>query len=202
MSRSNNHKLLLAIFLSLCAPTCFAEREDRDEPLHFEADQVAIEDAKKLSTFTGNVQMTQGTMQLRGDKIIVTKDKDGYTHGTVYGNTASFRQKRKGLNEYVEGSAERIEYDTRVEIINFYTQARVQRGLDEVRGEHITYNIKTEVFQVDSGDTNVAGKPPKRVRAVFLPKPKSSAESAVPPVNTPESRPGSAPTPSAPVPAQ
>lgn len=198
MSRSKN-KSLFAIFLSLglslWAPACFAERDDRDEPLHFEADQVAIDDAKKLSTFTGNVQMTQGTMQLRGDRIIVMKDKDGFAHGSVYGNTASFRQKRKGLNEYVEGSAERIEYDTRAETIHFYTQARVQRGLDEVRGEHITYNIKTEIFQVDSGDTNVAGKPPKRVRAVFLPKPKSGSNSTVAPGNTSEPMPGSAPAP-------
>ena len=189
MFRSKN-KLLFAIFLSLCTPTCFAERDDRDEPLHLEADQVAIDDAKKLSTFTGNVQMTQGTMQIRGDRIIVMKDKDGFAHGTVYGNTASFRQQRKGLNEFVEGNAERIEYDTRAEIINLYTQARVQRGLDEVRGEHITYNIKTEIFQVGSGTTDVAGTPPKRVRAVFLPKPKSGSASAVPPIN-----PGSAPAP-------
>ena len=164
------NKLVLAVFLSLCAPACFAELADRYKPLYLESDQVLIDDAHMTGTFTGNVQLTQGTMQIHGDKIIVIQDKDGFKHGTVFGNTASFRQKREGLNEYVEGYGERIEYDSRTDVVDFYGQARVKRGLDEVRGEHITYNIKTEIFQVSSAGP--AGTPPKRVRAVLQPKPK------------------------------
>src|SRR4030065_1755543 len=106
--RQPRNKLLLATFLLLCAPACFAERADRDKPLHLEADQVLIDDAQQTSTFIGNVKLTQGTMLIRGDKIVVVQDKDGFTHGTAYGNTASFRQKREGLDEYVEGYGERI----------------------------------------------------------------------------------------------
>ena len=166
------NKLLPLLLLLLCAPSCFAERADRDKPVHLESDQVLIDDAQQISTFTGNVQLTQGTMLIRGDKIIVAQDRDGFKHGTVYGNTASFRQKREGLDEYVEGDGERIEYDARAEVIDFYVQARVKRGLDEVRGEHITYNIKTEIFQVSNGGAGSADTPPKRVRAVLQPKPK------------------------------
>jgi lipopolysaccharide export system protein LptA len=188
MSRMNNN-LLLAAFLLLCMPACFAELADHDKPLLLEADQVLMDDANKISTFTGNVQLTQGTLLIRGDKIIVIQDNDGFKHGTVYGNIASFRQKREGLDEYVEGSGERIEYDTRAEVVDFYAQARVKRGLDEVRGEHITYNIKTEIFQVNSDGTSSAGAPPKRVRAVLQPKPKNTpkAPDALPvnPGNTP-----------------
>jgi lipopolysaccharide export system protein LptA len=173
MSRMKNN-LLPAIFLLLCMPTCFAERADRDKPLHLESDQVLMDDVKMTSTFTGNVQLTQGTMLIRGDKIIVIQDKEGFKHGTVYGNPASFRQKREGLDEYVEGDGERIEYDTRTEVVDFYEQSHVKRGLDELRGEHITYNVKTEIFQVNSDGTGSAGNPPKRVRAVLQPKPKSS----------------------------
>ena len=173
-------KFLLVALLLFCTSLCYAERADRDKPLHLESDQVLIDDAKKISTFTGNVQLTQGTMLIRGDKIVVIQDKDGFKHGTVYGNTANFLQKREGLDEYVEGNGERIEYDTRAEVIDFYVQARVKRGLDEVRGEHITYNIKTEIFQVDSGSASSVDTPPKRVRAVLQPKPKkgSTAPSA------------------------
>lgn len=166
------NKLLPLLLLLLCAPTCFAERADRDKPVHLESDQVLIDDAQQISTFTGNVQLTQGTMLILGDKIVVVQDKDGFKHGTSYGNPASFRQKREGMDEYVEGYGERIEYDTRAETVDFYTRARVKRNLDEVRGEHITYSAKTEVFQVDSGGTSSGNTPPKRVRAVLHPKPK------------------------------
>jgi len=191
MFRSRN-SLLLSILISLHTPASFAERADSDKPLHLESDQVLIDNAKKISTFTGNVQLTQGTMFIRGDKIVVTQDKDGFKHGTIYGNTASFRQKRQGMNEYVEGNGERIEYDSRSEAIDLYGQAQVKRGLDDVRGEHITYNIRTELFQVNSEEKNSAKTPPKRVRAVLQPKPKNnpatpSSPDALPgnPGNTP-----------------
>ena len=180
MSPKKNN-LLLAVLLLIYMPTCFAELADRNKPLHLESDQVLIDDANKISTFTGNVRLTQGTMLILGDKIIVIQDKDGFRHGTVYGNTATFRQKREGLDEYVEGSGERIEYDTRAEVIDFYAQARVKRGMDDLRGEHITYNIKTEVFQVNIGVASTADTAPKRVHAVLQPKTKkNSSASSVP----------------------
>lgn len=169
------NKLILSFLLLLAAPLCFAERADRDKPVHVEADQVLVDDANQTSTFVGNVQLTQGTMVIRGDKIVVVQDKEGFKLGTAYGNTASFRQKREGLDEYVEGYGERIVYDTRAETVDFYVRARVKRDLDEVRGEHITYSQKTEIFRVNSGNATSPEAPPKRVRAVLQPKPKDGA---------------------------
>lgn len=169
--------LLPAFLMSLWASVCFAERADRDKPIHLEADQVLIDDAQQISTFTGNVKFTQGTMLIRGDKIVVQQDKEGFKHGTAYGNTASFRQKREGLDEYVDGYGERIEYDTRAETVDFYVKARLKRELDEVRGEHITYSQKTEIFQVNRSGGNSENEPPKRVRAILQPKPKQGATS-------------------------
>ena len=190
MPRKNN-KLLLAAFLLLWAPACFADRADRDEPIHLEADQVLMDDAQQISTFTGNVRLSQGTLLIRGSKIVVVQDKDGFKHATAYGNTAEFRQKREGLNEYVEGYGNSIEYDTRTETLNFHEKARLKRNLDEVRGEHITYNAKTEIFQVDGGNSSPGNAPPQRVRAILQPKPKESIAS--PPASG--ASPGTTPAP-------
>jgi len=164
--------LFLASIFSLCAPACFAERADRDKPLLLEADQVLIDDMRQTSTFTGNVRLTQGTMRILGSKVEVLNNKDGFKQAKAYGNTASFRQKREGSEEYVEGYGERIEYDSRTGTVDFYVQARVKRELDEVRGDHITYSMKTETFQVSSSPGS-AGTPPQRVRAVLQPRPKA-----------------------------
>ena len=168
------NNLLSALALMVYASSCMAERADREKPIQLDADQVTINDTKKISTFTGGVKLTQGTLQLLGDKVVVTENKDGFTLATVYGRVASFRQKREGLNEYVEGSGERIVYDTRTETVDFYNQARVKRDLDDVRGEHISYSVKTEIFQVSGSSDNSANTPPKRVRAVLQSKIKKS----------------------------
>ncbi len=161
--------LALSSILWLFVPASFAEHTDRDKPLYLEADQVLIDDTNKTSSFTGNVRLAQGTMLIRGDRIEVSKTSDGFQQAKAYGNTATFRQKREGLDEYVEGYGERIEYDSRAGTVDFYGQARVKRDLDEVRGDHITYSMKNETFQV-SGSASTTNTPPKRVRAVLQPK--------------------------------
>ena len=174
----NRVSLLFALLLFGLAQPCLAERADRDKSAHIESDQMLVDDAQQTSTFSGNVQFNQGTLLIRGDKVVVTQDKDGFRHVTVYGKPASFRQKREGLDEYVEGYGERIEHDARAETLDFYVQARVVRERDEVRGEHITYSQKTEVFLVNGGSVATDSAPPKRVRAVLQPKARTDAASS------------------------
>ena len=172
--RNISRALLLGMTLIACADTANAERADRNKPVHLESDRVRIDDVHHVSVFTGNVVLTQGTLVIRGDKIVVTQDKSGFKHGTATGNLASFRQKREGMDQYVEGYGKRIEYDTGNEILQIFGRARVKRGLDDVRGDHITYNSETEIFQVNSADGKQApatGKD-RRVRAVIQPSSK------------------------------
>ena len=169
---------LSAAFLLLWTPVSVAERADHDMPINLEADEVLIDDAQQVSTFNGNVRLSQGSLLIRGDKIVVKQDKNGFKHATAYGNTAEFRQKREGSEGYVEGFGERIEYDTQTETLNLYRQARLKRDLDEVRGDHITYSSKTEIFQVSGSTADSGGTAPQRVRAVLQPKTKDSPASA------------------------
>lgn len=170
-----SHKLSLAILilpfvLQLLTPNCFAADTDSTEPIHVEADQVIIDDAHQISTFIGKVQLSQGTLLIRGDKIIVTQDKEGFKHAIAYGDTAEFRQKRQSMEGYVEGYGEKIEYDMRTGIVNLYEKARLKRNLDEVSGNHIVYNSKTGIFKVNSNHANANNDSSNRVRAVLQPK--------------------------------
>lgn len=144
----NKYSFLLCLLLCSHTALSFAERADRDKPIHMEADRVVVDDANQVSTFEGNVQMRQGTLFIEASKIVVTQDKKGFSQMTATGQLAHFRQKRDGVDEYAEGYGERIVYDTLAETADLFGQARVQRGGDDVRGEHIIYNTKTAVFQV------------------------------------------------------
>jgi|SRR5579859_915995 len=159
-----------------------AERADRDKPVNLEADRVDLDDAKKEAVFVGNVTLTQGTMTIKADKIIVKQDAEGFQYGIAYGNPAHFRQKREGFDEYIEGFSERLEYDGKADKMQMFTNARIQRGGDEVRGDYIAYNAVTEFFQVIGGGKSAAtsGNPQGRVHAVIQPKPKPGTPGAAP----------------------
>jgi len=146
-----------------------AELADRDKPVNLEADTMTVDDVKKVSVYQGNVVLTQGTLMIRADKLVVTEGKDGSHHGTAHGNPATFRQKREGLDEYVEGFGQRIEYDSGKDVVELFTQARMKRNQDEVRGNYISYDGKTEFFKVIGGKEAVTANNPRgRVRAVRI----------------------------------
>lgn len=156
-----------------------AELADRDKPVNIEADRVSVDDAKKQQIFEGNVQLIKGTLVIRAARIVVTQDDSGYQRGVATGTAGvlpKFRQKREGQDEYIEGEAERIEHDAKVEKTEFFNRAHVKSGLDEVRGQFISYDAKTENYFVTSGPNGSRAKPGsgQRVHAVIQPKNKDA----------------------------
>lgn len=173
--------LLLAAIagIMLGANPAWAEKADRDKPVNIEADRVSVDDVKKVQTFEGNVQLVKGSLTIRAERIVVTQDDDGYQRGVATGSAGAlprFRQKREGQDEYIEGEAERIEHDAKAEKTEFFNRAWVKSGLDEVRGQFISYDARTENYFVTSGPNGSRAKPGStdRVRAVIQPKNKDT----------------------------
>src|SRR6266702_2387886 len=113
-SRAGLAALLIALPLAGFAPLAHAERADKDKPLNIEADNMTYDDLKQVNIFTGHVVATKGTIVIKADRVEVTQDPQGYQYatGTSTGkNLAYFRQKRDGSDEYIDGDAERIDYD-------------------------------------------------------------------------------------------
>ncbi|MCV2218281.1 MULTISPECIES: lipopolysaccharide transport periplasmic protein LptA [unclassified Thauera] len=163
---------LLFLALSAIARPALAESADRQQPVNIEADRMTVDDRNKVHVFEGNVVLTQGSLLIKGDKLVVTQDAAGFQNGvaTAEGSKlATFRQKREGTNEYVDGEAERIEYDSRNEKARLFNRARVTSGGDEVRGAYIEYDAITENYLAKNAP---GGKPSGdgRVRAVIQPK--------------------------------
>lgn len=180
----------VAIALGAFCLVARAELADRDQPVNIEADKVEIDDKKQEAVFQGNVVLTQGTLMLKADRIVVNQSESGFQSGVAYGNPAYFRQKREGFEDYIEGEAERLEYHGEQEKIELFVNAMLKRGGDEVRGNYISYSALTEFFQVMGNEpgTTASGESGGRVRAVIQPRKDENAEGAQPS----ESQPGGA----------
>lgn len=167
--------VLCAAFL---AAPAHAEKADRDKPVNLEADTVTLDDIKKVSVYQGNVTLSQGTLTLRADRVQVTQSADGLEQVSATGRPVAFRQKLDGSTDYIEGFADRIEYNGVTSQLELIGQARLRRGSDELRGEQISYNANTEFYKV-VGQPN-AQTPSGRVRAVIRPKPRAEQPAAKP----------------------
>ncbi len=174
---------LLAV---LAIAPAWAEKADKNKPMNVEADALRYDDLKQTSVFTGRVVITKGTILIRGAKVDVRQDPEGYQYGVVTAETgklAYYKQKREGLDEYIEGEADVIEYDGKADRVKFLKRAELRRlrgasVADEMSGSLITYDNSTDVFTVDGGpggSTSTPGVPAGRIRAVLSPRNTASA---------------------------
>lgn len=192
---------LVAFLVSLPTPVQ-AEKADRQQPLTIEADQSSTVDfARRVVVFNGRVVLTQGTLRILADRVEVSDVGEGHRTAQARGRPdqpAQFREKRDGVEEFVEGRADLIEYDSREALIRLSGKAVVRRLrgtqlADEVQGETIVWNGNRETFSVapaERGGTDGRGE---RVRGVFSPPPPAPAASGTA---------APTPAPSAPSPAR
>lgn len=165
-------KSALILCLLTSAPLAIGERADREKPVDLEANKVSVDDIKKTLVFEGSVVLTQGTLSIQANRLVVVQDAAGYHLGTAYGTPAKFRQKRESKDDYIEGEAERIEHDARAERTEFFVKARIHSGGDDVFGNHITFDGITERYLV-TGAAEAPGVTPAETRVRMTLQPKS-----------------------------
>jgi lipopolysaccharide export system protein LptA len=175
---------LLACF-ALAAGPALAEKADKDKPAQIEANRMSSDETRRLTIFEGNVVVTKGTMIVRAERIVVRQDAEGYQYTTATGTPVKFRQREDPKDgkegQWMDGEALRIEIDDRKSTVELHEKARVTRGGDEVLGNFIFVDQRSDFFSVSAGKD---AKDPQsgRVRATIQPKaPSESSKGAEPP---------------------
>jgi lipopolysaccharide export system protein LptA len=172
MNRIKTNKLMLAATLLLAAAAAgvtHAEKADSSKPTQITFDQLDADDVKQIKTFTGNVVLTRGTLLMKSPKAVVTEDPEGYQYvvlNSAPGVQATFRQKLDGAgDQWVEGKADRIEYDGKTELVKLFAKAEIKKlegpkVASQVDGEFISYDSRKEFFAVKNtpgGEGKVGG---------------------------------------------
>ena len=151
----------------------FADKADRDKPTQIEANRLSADDTRRLTIFEGAVVLTRGTIRLTADRLVVRQDAEGYQFATATGKPARFRQRQDPKppdteGTWIEGEALRMEMDDRSGKIELFDNARVNRGGDEVAGNYIFVDQRSDFFSVSAGKG--PGASDGRVRAILQPK--------------------------------
>ena len=178
------HRCLAAVLLlgAGCGVPALAEKADRTQPLNFAADKLRYDEPRQTNVLSGNVVITKGTLVIRAGQVEVRQTPEGDQFAVALaapGRPASFRQKREGVDEYLEGEAQRIEYDSRPDTLRMTGNAVIRRYrgstlADEVSGQTIVFDNSADVFSVAGG---ASGSGDGRVRGVLTPRSSSGAPS-------------------------
>ena len=170
------HRLAILALASLAlALPAAAERADREKEIVVGADKLTADDANRTSTFEGTVVVTQGTMRMTAARVTVKEDADRHKFYVANGAPVTFRQKRDKVDEWVEGFADRAEFDDRNDVLKLYSRARVKSNQNEITGDFISYDMRREVAEVSGAPPGKTAPADSRVKVIILP-PKKEAD--------------------------
>ena len=173
-------KRAAAILAAMLACAAQAERLDREKEIVIGADRLTADDANRVSTFDGGVVVTQGTMRITAAKVTVREDSERFKYYVASGAPVTFRQKRDKVDEWIEGFAERAEFDDRNDVLKLYNRARVKSNQNEITGDFISYDMRREVAEVSGAPPGKAQPPESRVKVIILPPKKAPSKDEAP----------------------
>lgn len=144
------------------APAAAALDTDRQQPISIKAERVTIDERRGVSTYSGAVEMRQGSLTLEADKVEVRRKGESMDSLRAEGRPARFSQLPEGRSEKVIGEAQRIDYITSEGIISLRGEALLRQDGDRFSGESIDYDLRRDHIQAEGGESG-------RVEVLFLP---------------------------------
>lgn len=148
-------RILFTLIICSTIANVHAEKADKDKPIALSSDKAQFDDVNQIYHLESNVLLVKGTLIIRGEKAHVKIDPEGYQLATIFakpGGIASLRQRRDtGLDEYIEGQADWIQYDAKSETATLVGKAKMSqlsgtKISDQVNGDRIHYDGQTEKY--------------------------------------------------------
>lgn len=172
--------------LLICSSAAYALQSDTNQPIQIQSDQLTYDNIRQIKTFTGNVVLTRGTLTITANRVVITRHKNGFEYATLYGDPnhlAKLRQQQDAQNNvWVEGYAQRIEYNQETGVAELFDSAQVRRlegnkVMDEVHGAYISYDSRTEIYSAKNSANEAIPSASKRITAIIQPRQQSNTNS-------------------------
>lgn len=146
-------------FISLFCLSAIAQQSHnyKEIPINLTADQGEYDAIAGRATYIGNVNITQGKMNLTGDKVVIHIKDNEVTMIESWGKLATFHYAPQN-EPPIDGRGEYMKYTIATSTVHINGQAYVKQEKNETYGETLTYNLAKE---------QVTGK---RVNMTLIPK--------------------------------
>lgn len=167
MTPNNILKYAMSALLLSGSLNAWALESDRRQPIAIEADQGSLDQKNQVTTFSGNVIIRQGTLNIRAQNVRVSQDNQGNQTMLATGSPVKFSQELENKGT-VYGEGNKVEYASATNVVKLIGKAKVERGGDRAEGEAISYNTRTEVYTVLGGNA-VGNQSGRRVTVVIQP---------------------------------
>ncbi|GHA77412.1 lipopolysaccharide transport periplasmic protein LptA [Cognatilysobacter bugurensis] len=155
--------LALLLTLSTCPVVADARSSDRNQPMDIDAGATDYSlDDRRPTVLSGNVEITQGTLDIRSDRAEITQKGGEPVRVVLSGGPVKLNQQLDDGSP-MSATASKVDYDLTTEIVIFIGNVAIKQPRGSLTGERVVYNMRTG--QVQSG-----GKDSGRVKMRILPR--------------------------------
>ncbi len=147
------HLFLASILTLICISSVSALTDDSSKPINIEADSAEINDATGVSTYRGNVEITQGSMRLTGDLVILETANKKVQKIIAEGNLSTFKQKTDD-GRIVNAEAEKMVYSITGNKIVLTNNAKLTEAGNTFASDSITFFTDKEIVKAGSSTGN------------------------------------------------
>lgn len=145
--------LLLGLVLS---SSCLSLPEDRRQPINLSSDKATYENNRGI--YTGNVNMSQGSLKIKADKLIIVESDRRVEKVIAEGSPAHFEQQPRSDEGVVVASARLIEYSLGDEEILLQRDATIRHQGSKISGDRIVYSGRRQMVIADGGSRALNGR--------------------------------------------
>lgn len=136
---------------------------DQQQPVTLEADRATYNERTGITTYTGNVLITQGTIRIEADSIVVNLTANrSIRDATAKGRPARFQQQISADKGLAKGEGQSIVYDAQTGIVTMTGNALLTQDGARFSGNSIRYSM-------NQGDIEALGNRDRRVTLVIPP---------------------------------
>ena len=175
-----------------------AEHADRTKDIQVQASDARADQRQQTAEFSGDVVVSQGTLEIRADRVLMRAGRDGERRSVALGKAgAPVRSRQRGdrPDEWNEGQADRVEYDSVANEVRLIGTASLRnlegtRVTQTIAGDTITYDTARDTLSSTGVDRSTrphgGTAPARRVTIVFAPR---VSVDPTPPETAPEASP-------------
>lgn len=153
--------------LLCCAVTGWTLPEDSKQPINIQSDsasQVSLESGEKTEYF-GNVEITQGSLKINGEHIVIHSQDRRVTSIIATGTPAQFEQQSDPAKAPIKAEANTLNYKLSNDTVILTENAYIEQDGTTVSGNKIEYNISSEQVKASGDKANDS-----RVKMVLIPE--------------------------------
>ncbi len=160
-------KFFVFTILLACSHLALALKSDAEQPVTIDSNTASYDDAKAISTYTGNVITVQGSLHIESDKLVIYFLQGEIEKMVFTGKPTTFRQRPAEGKEEIHGEALTGEYYPNTNKLVLIEEAVVSQGNNRSESRLIVYDSKNSVIKAGEQSSDS-----KRVHSVFKPKAK------------------------------